>query len=286
MMIYKVEEFVEELERLEEEAKSKDNYWVNNYRMLLQYKNKNNAWKDVAWTTPKLTSRYVYKKIREKEYIINEDGVRYLINDNTKPIVMKYLEEEGCEEVHTDYHFELLPKKVTLVCPDCFRQECICPKEQKEKRDKNKESTIEKSKENGEEITEEDFLLEIDSNILPIIQLLNDKGYGTRYCCEGHPLDLYISFLNDFEELADCPIKDIEIVHQKSRNYYNRDKSQHYDYIFYRNIKVPYVAFAEDFPDIAERLKKELLEDLMMWIETLPHAKVNWKTDCCYLFWN
>ena len=129
-------------------------------------------------------------------------------------------------------------------------------------------------------------MIEIDSNILPLIQLLNDKGYGTRFCCEGHPINFYIYFTNDFEELKDCPIRNIWIDHKKDRGCYNRDSSQHYDYIFYReNIRAGAFEFEEEFPEIAEMLKWELLDDLMMWAKTLPHAKINWLTDCCYMKW-
>ena len=262
--------------------------------MMLQYRrhNKTKTWRDIAWTTPKLTSRYVYKKFKDNEYLINEDEeiIRYVINDRVRPVVMKYLEPEGSKpDVCTDYIFpEPEEKEVVLVCPDCFREECICPKELRERRDEHIKDCIRYAKEDyGDTRTKEDYLIEIDKNILPLIQILNDKGYGTRFSCEGHPINFYIYFKNDFEELKDCPIRNIWIYHKKHQSCYNRcDNSQHYDYIFYReNIRGGAFEFEEEFPGIAELLKRELLADLMMWAETLPQAKVNWKTDCCYGSW-
>ena len=289
--IYMVEEFVEEIESLNEETKVTGEYWTNNYRMLLQYRNtsKSNTWKDLAWTTPKLTSRYAYKKIRDKEYLINEDEevIRYVINDRVRPVVMKYLEPEGNKpEVHTDYVFPShTDKEVKHVCPRCFREECICPKDWQERRKAYIQDKIEEAYEKYEdELTEEDFKTKIDANILPLIQLLNDKGYGTQFCCEGHPINFYINFKNDFEELKDCPIRNIKVVRKEHHGCYNKDGSKHYDYIFYRNITFRAMfEFEQVYPGIAEMLKRELLEDLMMWAETLPHAKVNWMTDCCYI---
>lgn len=34
-----------------------------------------------------------------------------------------------------------------------------------------------------------DGYVEIDELIAPTIQVLNQKGYNTRFCCSGHPLD-------------------------------------------------------------------------------------------------
>ena len=43
-------------------------------------------------------------------------------------------------------------------------------------------------------------LIHIDVNIQSIIRVLNNKGYDTNYCCEGHYTDtfkqMYVSFCN------------------------------------------------------------------------------------------
>ncbi len=41
---------------------------------------------------------------------------------------------------------------------------------------------------NDQNIVPEDFI-DIDEWIAPTIQVLNQKGYTTRFCCSGHPLD-------------------------------------------------------------------------------------------------
>ena len=37
-----------------------------------------------------------------------------------------------------------------------------------------------------------DGCVEIDELIAPVIQVLNRKGYITRFCCSGHPVDRYL----------------------------------------------------------------------------------------------
>ena len=41
---------------------------------------------------------------------------------------------------------------------------------------------------NDQNIIPEDYV-EIDELIAPVIQVLNQKGYTTKFCCSGHPLD-------------------------------------------------------------------------------------------------
>ena len=39
-----------------------------------------------------------------------------------------------------------------------------------------------------------EYLIRIDRNIQEHIRILNDKGYKTRFCCEGHDTYIYIRF--------------------------------------------------------------------------------------------
>ena len=63
-----------------------------------------------------------------------------------------------------------LKDEILKVCSNCFEEKCNCKS--------NK--------------------IEIDKNIYPIIKTLNQKGYHTKFCCEGHIynkiFDLYIYF--------------------------------------------------------------------------------------------
>lgn len=51
-------------------------------------------------------------------------------------------------------------------------------------------------------------LIEVDELMIPIIQILNDKGYITKYCCsghyDGHHPNAYIMF-EDWVELPSIP---------------------------------------------------------------------------------
>jgi len=41
----------------------------------------------------------------------------------------------------------------------------------------------------------------IDKDIYPIIRWLNQNGYYTEYCCQGHPYDNYISFQDKIKDM-------------------------------------------------------------------------------------
>ena len=42
------------------------------------------------------------------------------------------------------------------------------------------------------------YLIHIDKSIQKHIQILNEKGYKTRFCCEGHGKFCYITFIDDY----------------------------------------------------------------------------------------
>jgi hypothetical protein len=52
-------------------------------------------------------------------------------------------------------------------------------------------------------------VVSIDELYLPIIKLLNEKGYSTKYCCSGHVYnkipDTYIVFKEDITDLPSIP---------------------------------------------------------------------------------
>jgi hypothetical protein len=51
-----------------------------------------------------------------------------------------------------------------------------------------------------------DGYVEIDELMAPIIQILNRKGYITRFCCSGHPLDDWLMVENgELRETMNLP---------------------------------------------------------------------------------
>ena len=146
--------------------------------------------------------------------------------------------------------------EVVKVCNKCFKEKCNC---------------------------NNNYKIEIDKNILPIIQELNNKGYGTRFCCEGHPIYFYIYFKYNFEELKNCPIKNIKVEFKKNHGYYNKDNTLNCSYIFY-SVANPYTsAFIKKYPEMGEKLKNDLLNELAVWVHSLPRASVDWREYCvCY----
>lgn len=72
---------------------------------------------------------------------------------------------------------------INYVCPNCWYtlDSCIC------------------------ELFPPYYLIHIDKNIQEHIRILNEKGYRTMYCCEGHNggSNTYIAFTNNyFEEIG------------------------------------------------------------------------------------
>ena len=92
--------------------------------------------------------------------------------------------------------------------------------------------------------------IEIDDNIRPIIEILNRKGYTTRWCCGGdHPEKGFVYVYITFEHLYkfdDLP-----------RGYKYKDKigllsytyTKHFDYLRH----------------------EKAVGDLMVWAELLPY---------------
>lgn len=94
-------------------------------------------------------------------------------------------------------------------------------------------------------------LIHIDKNIQEHIRILNEKGYRTMYCCEGHGTgsNTYIYFtmhyFNDIE-----PPKGFE---------YKRKKTM---------VSYSYSTKLKD--EEAEEIKKDKLKSLLEWCKELP----------------
>lgn len=96
-------------------------------------------------------------------------------------------------------------------------------------------------------------LIFIDSNIQEHIRILNEKGYRTTGCCEGHMkvcINTYIAFANDY-------FKDIEIPNGFK---YNKKRKT-----------IAYTYSTTLTKEKMEKLKKEKLDTLLEWCKNLPN---------------
>jgi hypothetical protein len=96
-------------------------------------------------------------------------------------------------------------------------------------------------------------LIFIDKNIQEHIRILNEKGYRTTGCCEGHRdvcINTYIAFAKDY-------FKDME-----APDGFRYDKNRK---------MVTYTYSTRLTKANMEELKKEKLERLLKWCENLPN---------------
>jgi hypothetical protein len=98
-------------------------------------------------------------------------------------------------------------------------------------------------------------LILIDENIQEHIRILNEKGYCTTGCCEGHSkicISTYISFSRDYFEDMCIP----------EGFKYNKKKKM-----------IVYAYSTRLSKEKMEELKKEKLEILLEWCRSLPNRE-------------
>lgn len=108
--------------------------------------------------------------------------------------------------------------------------------------------------------------IEIDANIIKTIHILNVKGYTTKFCCEGHYDNEYVSRVHLAPE-AYISFKETDILEHIHTlpltwyldldSYYSRDNS----------------CVIRSVDEVAVYNKKEILYDIQNWAKSLP--KVN-----------
>lgn len=99
-------------------------------------------------------------------------------------------------------------------------------------------------------------LIFIDRNIQKHIRILNEKGYRTTACCEGHReicINTYIAFANDYFKNIEAP--------------------EGFQYDKKRGI-VTYTYSMKLTEKEMEELKKEKLESLLKWCKSLPNRNM------------
>lgn len=99
-------------------------------------------------------------------------------------------------------------------------------------------------------------LIFIDKNIQEHIRILNEKGYRTMACCEGHRdvcINTYIAFANNYFKDIDTP------------DGFEYDKKR-------RIITYTYSTKLEEKE--MEELKKEKLKTLLNWCKSLPNRNM------------
>lgn len=115
------------------------------------------------------------------------------------------------------------------VCPECFNtiDRCTC------------------------ELFPPYHLIFIDKNIQEHIRILNNKGYRTMYCCEGHNTssNTYISFAADCIDENNVP-----------EGFKYDKKNRIIEYLYSSKLSI------EEF----EERKREKLTKLLEWCKSLP----------------
>lgn len=99
-------------------------------------------------------------------------------------------------------------------------------------------------------------LIFIDKNIQEHIRILNEKGYRTTACCEGHRevcINTYIAFANDYFKDTSAP--------------------DGFEYDKKRRV-VTYTYSMKLTEEKMEELKKEKLRALLEWCNNLPNRNM------------
>lgn len=178
-----------------------------------------------------------------------------------------------------DLHTNVSVGSVALMCPECFHMTKVGMMSAIGVKDYQ---SIELFNINTEchgicPNCKEDVKFEyIDINMAQIINILNNKGFYTAYCCEGHINDeefkfpyIYFYLWQDREIIKDCPLPKTWCITEDDAN----------ANIFCIGNYTHYVDKFENNEEYKKYLKwvkndwnqKSVLEDIYNWANELPH---------------
>ena len=186
-----------------------------------------------SWSKP-----LEFREISDKEIQFEIQDYKDFQEENSQETMAanewsKQIHYQGEDEDYQSKREHL--KDISYVCPSCIRvvEDCRCK-------------------------LYPYYLVQIDTLILPIIRLLNEKGYITTGCCAGHPnterehfiIDgIYICFDQDYGFLNDYPEG---AVYEKVKNCIR-------------------ILPKEDDLDNLEYFQQRALDDLLEWAELLDY---------------
>ena len=194
---------------------------------------------------------YVYQSGRR---VNDEYEIKILPNEHVRKIKSKFLH---------DYSAGF----IGLMCPRCFNYDIIKIRNQFARYDtqssliyKTPVDTIVdvKYKLNCPICGRTDNFIEVDPNIIKTISILNQKGYYTKYCCEGHDNSIYrIGYIY----FKSSDIK--EYIHTLPLTWYLDTQSN-----------VPYMGDGCVIRIIDSPYKVEAMNDILEWVKSLPPNKL------------
>lgn len=124
-------------------------------------------------------------------------------------------------------------------------------------------------------IVQETRTYELDDKIALSVLQLNQKGYITEFCCQGHPDGAYILFDRNTSLILDNLLKNNirkygKIVYNCPNNWVV-DRGENNNYIYYKSFVIRRRFTDEEFlTNTDEQLTDMVVKELSEWINSLP----------------
>ena len=110
----------------------------------------------------------------------------------------------------------------------------------------------------------ETFLIEVDNNIARSIMKLNQKGYKTKYCCEGHEIKSFGGYVY-FKDTHVSKLPNIPIGWETEYNMYNR---LDYNIEGISDFTIRYNLRSTSQENKADKIK-EMINNFNIWVNEL-----------------